>query len=512
MTGRLPFDPGRARGKRVESSSEDDTAVTVSALATMIGDAIERGLPSRVRVRGEVSNLSRKTHAYFSLKDGEAVVGAAMWASSFKRGGARAAEALQDGAEVVAMGRVDYYRPNGRVSLIVETIERVGSGALEARLRALVDELRALGWLDEGVKRPLPLLPRKIAVVTSASGAAIEDVIDTAARRCAGVGVVVVDVRVQGEGAASEVASAIGELDRRRDGLGIDALLVTRGGGSIEDLWAFNEREVAEAIHACSLPVVAAIGHETDTTVAELVADVRAATPTQAAVRLVPDREDLLRQVGSVERALASAVRRAVDLNRGGLERLASRGVLADPRRVIAVQRERLAPRAVRLERAGAGLLASASRRLGALEVRLERVRPAAVHARRSERLTQVASRLRRVMARSVERRRRGLESVSRELEAIGPMAVLSRGYNVTRAADGSVVRSAGSVGAGDRVETRTADGSFGSVVEGPAGREGKKREEPSPRPLPEGEGGGGRRGNAKGRRPAKDAGGLFDG
>ncbi|MHC4142614.1 MAG: exodeoxyribonuclease VII large subunit, partial [Planctomycetota bacterium] len=222
----------------------------------------------------------------------------------------------EDGTEVIATGHLSHYGPQGRTQLYVDRLEPVGAGALEIRFRALCKELRGLGYFDQDRKKPLPALPRRIAVITSATGAALQDVIATASNRLPAVGFVLIDVRVQGEGAAEQVAAAMRMADDRRFELGIDAILVTRGGGSAEDLWAFNERIVADAAYACELPLVAAIGHESDTTVIELVADVRAATPTQAVVRLVPARTQLQEQVAHLQDRLRFLLGRHLERQR----------------------------------------------------------------------------------------------------------------------------------------------------------------------------------------------------
>ncbi|TVQ62706.1 MAG: exodeoxyribonuclease VII large subunit [Phycisphaerales bacterium] len=464
--GRLPFDPDKTRAKRAAAAKGDPApsqaapAWSVSELAARIGDALSRGLPGAVRVEGEISGLRDRTHAYFDLKDAGAVVSCVMFASSVRKSGVT----LENGVSLIATGRVEFYAPSGRTSLIIDKVELRGRGALEAQFRALCDELRGLGWFDPARKRPLPTFPRRVAVVTSRTGAALQDVLDTARRRCPAVEFLIVDARVQGSGAAGEVASAIDALGAARERLGIDAILVTRGGGSMEDLWAFNERVVAEAIVRCPAPVVAAIGHETDTTIAELVADERCATPTQAAVRLVPDRGDLTRQLGSLagrlhmrtERALAWERERAL-----GLESRLASGV----RTGLRDARVRL------LEGAG----------------RLERQRPAAAQARREARwaaaaqrlefavrrrvlgvdLVGVEGRLHRVASRRLRDAGRKAHALERELKAMGPFAVLERGYSWTEKPGGGLVRSPGDVAPGDRVITRLADGSFGSVVEG---------------------------------------------
>lgn len=447
----------------------------VTELAARIDAALKAGLPQRVRVIGEVSGFRERTHWYFDLKDEGAVINAVVFASTARRQGF----VPEAGREVVATGRCDFYAPQGRVSLIVDKLEPVGAGALELRLRALIEELRGLGYFDESRKKTPAAFPRRVAVVTSRSGAALQDVIDTARRRCAAVDLVVVDARMQGDAAAGEVALAIAALNRRRAELGVDAIIVTRGGGSMEDLWAFNERAVADAIHASELPVVAAIGHETDTTVAELVADLRCATPTQAAMRVVPDGAALGEQVDALARRLRDRLAAELRHERERLRALASRPVLTDPRAIVGVQRDRIDAVGRRAGHAAHRSLARARRRLDELAVRLERHRPAVAQARREERLAAVGARLRAAIRGAVRSEVGVIDGLERELHAVGPMQVLARGFSVTLDGRGRVVRSVGAVGSGDRVRTRLRDGSFGSVVEGGADR--RAGEAPAP-------------------------------
>jgi len=475
---RRKFDPGRMKGARAQGAPEpgllpgvtpptpEIRPITVSELAWLIDGALRAGLPRTLRIVGEISNFTDRTHWYFNLKDAESVVSCIMFATSAKKAGF----APTSGQQVVASGRVEYYAKQGRTQFYVDAMELVGAGALEARLRALVDELRALGWLDPARKRPLPRFPRRVAVVTSRTGAALQDVIDTFRRRCPAVELSLIDVRVQGEAAAPEIARAIEWVSRNHQDHGIDALLVTRGGGSIEDLWAFNERAVAEAIVRCAVPVVAAIGHETDVTLAELVADERAATPTQAAMRLSPDRTELLRQHEAASRRLADAVRTRLFHE--------SRTVTQGRRSLLSAARHRVADQRSRLER---------------LAGRLARRRPEAVYAMRRARLQQardaLASALKQRLARSrtaasrlrldraaadrIDRARTRLVQAQRELAIVGPTAVLRRGYSITLGAHGSVVRASGDVAPGDRLTTRLASGSIASVVEGAAAGDG---------------------------------------
>lgn len=507
--------------------SGQDAAWRVSQLAAHIDRALQDGLPSRVRVVGELSGVRHRTHWYFDLKDADAVINGVLFASAAKRQQFQ----LRDGLEVVVTGRVDYYAKGGRISLVADKVEPVGQGALELEFRRLCEQLRELGWFDPARKRPLPTFPQRVAVITSRSGAALQDVIDTVRRRCPAVGLVLVDVPVQGEGAAPKIAKAIRAVGRHAGSLGIEAVLVTRGGGSMEDLWAFNERVVGQAILDCPVPVVAAIGHETDTTIAELVADERCATPTQAAMRLTPDRAALHRQLDSLlsraERALERRVREGGDR----LDRAARRPVLADPRSMVRAGADRVDADAHRLERAIAYRLGSEAHRLERLAGRLGRHRPEAAQARREERVRSAVQRMRVALRSRLERvdldaaSRRlqraqqvhqraastRAESLAKRLESVGPAAVLRRGYSWTLDSEGRLVRSAMEVRPGQRVRTRLHDGEFESVVEperadaGPAPRhETESGPPPSQGPPPP------RRKRRTGQREA-DQPGLFD-
>ncbi len=399
-TGRLPFDPGKMTNAAPDDGRGGDGVVRVGELCRMIGGALRKGLPARVRVVGEVSGCRERTHWYFDLKDEEAVISCVMFAPQARRGGTGAL--LENGRQVVVTGRVDFFDKQGRTQVYAEAVEPVGEGPLEAKFRALVAELRGLGWFDPARKRALPTFPRRIAVVTSRTGAALQDVLVMAGRRCAAVEIAVVDARVQGDGAAGEVSRAIAWLSREHERLGIDAVLVTRGGGSMEDLWAFNERVVAEAILKCAVPVVAAIGHETDVTIAELVADERCATPTQAAMRLTPDRAALAEQIAQWRtRARLTVMRR--------VEQEERRVAAARRRRALSAPGEVVERAGVRLMRARGDLIAAATGRIGdarlragALGARLAKSRPEAALAARGEMLSGRRESLRRALVHRV--------------------------------------------------------------------------------------------------------------
>ncbi|MEM9084157.1 MAG: exodeoxyribonuclease VII large subunit, partial [Planctomycetota bacterium] len=340
------FDPERLRGPDKDSAKPANRAMTVTRLSELVESALRDGTPSAVRVIGEVSSINDRTHWYFTLKDESSVVSCVL----FRRGKGMRSDKPQIGDEVVVTGRVSYYAPQGRLQLYADAIEPVGAGELDRRFKALCAELRAEGYFDHERKRAIPSFPRRVAVITSRTGAALQDVLDTMRRRCPAVDVLVVDVRVQGDGAARQIGATLNRISKDHASLGVDAVLVTRGGGSMEDLWGFNERPVADAILNCKIPVVAAIGHETDTTVAELVADLRCATPTQAAMRLTPDRDALFQQVNALKARLRDLFGRSLSDQFLFLERSWKRQRLVVSNRMTSAH--------LRLERLGARLAA----------------------------------------------------------------------------------------------------------------------------------------------------------
>ncbi len=502
---RLPFDP-----KKMPSSKDPDAPLSVSRLAALIDGALREKLPQKLRVVGEISGLAARTHWYFRLADdaapegAEAVVDCVMFAASARRVGFEP----RNGQRVLITGRIEFYARQGRTQFYAEKMEQVGVGDLDLRLKALLAEIKSLGWLDPQRKRPLPTFPRRIAVVTSRTGAALQDVLVTMRRRCPAVGVLVVDVRVQGDGSAAQIARAIDWLSKSHETHGIDAILVTRGGGSMEDLWAFNERIVAEAIVRASVPVVAAIGHETDVTIAELVADERCATPTQAAMRLTPDRDSLTEQLDQTTGRLITAIGRSVARATEHIRALARHRILSDPRSLLTIPSERLEDRRRRLAAAERRHIAAATLRVERLAGRLAASRPEAQLKVRSALLSELTRRLRRsIQSRLLEvdlanlqrslaaaghagmtTRLARLDTLERELLVTSPQRVLNRGYSVTTGPDGRAVRSASEVSPGQVVTTRVAQGAFHSRVTdgGSAQPEFPRQETPAlpPRPV----------------------------
>ncbi|MEO0587259.1 MAG: exodeoxyribonuclease VII large subunit [Planctomycetota bacterium] len=407
----------------------DERAIGVAELTERVRGVLAQGFAGSVVVAGEVSGFRERNHWYFSLKERDAVVSCVCWSRDIRRLPRDVVDEIADGVAVVVTGRVDYYPPQGRLQLYVEHVELAGRGRLEAELERLKGELAGKGYFAVERKRALPAVPAKVAVVTSRSAAALRDVEQTARQRWAGCELVLADVRVQGAAAAGEVAAAIDWLSAHGAAMGVEVVMVVRGGGSLEDLWAFNERVVADAIFRCGLPVVTGVGHEPDVTVAQLVADVGAATPTQAAMAVVPDGAALAEQVDQWSRRLRGALRGRAEVAAARVAAVARRAVMREPGALLADRRR---------------LVEEMERRLG----------------------RGVADRLSREAA--------GVAALGRQLEAVGPMAVLRRGYSLTRKADGSVVRSAGQVRGGERIETTTAAGRIVSVVgAGDAGGDG---------------------------------------
>jgi exodeoxyribonuclease VII large subunit len=466
--------------------------LTVSQLATLIDHALKEKLAVGLKVVGEISRFTDRTHWYFDLKDTGAAIGCVMWQSAARKVGFTP----QPGQQVLLTGRVEFYQPYGKTQFIADKLEPIGEGALDLAYRKLVEELKALGWFDPDRKRPLPMFPRKVAIVTSRTAAALQDVLDSVARRCPSLPLALADVRVQGEGAAGEIARTIRAIGRRHAQLGIDVILVTRGGGSKEDLWSFNERIVAEAIVNSPIPVVAAIGHEIDTTIAELVADLRCATPTQAAMRIAPDAAALRRQLSSIGARLTGHLTRQIKLDAERLRGAARHSIFTDPARMVDEKGEDLLARSRDLRHALLERLRHASDRLDAAAQRLNRHRPEAVYARREAAIQHAGDRLRAAMTAALHRRTATLDSSARSLDLIGPHNVLKRGYSVTLRPDGSALRSATEAHPGDTLRTRLADGSIASIVtaEG-ADASAALRPMPPTRPSP-----------PKHRKPVEDA------
>ncbi len=431
---------------------------TVSELTREIKVALED--IGRVSVEGEVTRVVRAAsgHLYFDLKDMDAKVSCTVWRSQVA---SAVRFELEEGAQVVAHGRLDVYGPRGTYSLNVQRLEQAGLGALLVRLEKLKAELKALGWFDR--KRPLPAMPRTIGVATSRDGAALQDFLRTRSLRWPLYPVRLAHTSVQGAGAAEEIAAAI----RRLDASGVDVIVVCRGGGSLEDLWAFNERAVAEAIHLSSVPVVTGVGHETDLTLADLVADHRAHTPTDAAQTVIPDRAALLADLERARNHLLQAVDGALAGREERLARAAASPALRGAEWILDRRSQDIELRGRALRLAAGVVLDQAGWRISRAGANLSKHSPAVRLERRSARLLALAPRLARGAAVPLEREERRLDLAQTSLSATSPFAVLERGFSITRRErDSAPLTGPGQLNPGERIRTVLASGWILSEVE----------------------------------------------
>jgi exodeoxyribonuclease VII large subunit len=399
--------------------SATEPVLSVSQLTLFLKELVEAAFPS-VWVAGEISNFSRPQsgHCYLTLKDDQAQIKAVIWRTA----AGRLRFQPHDGLEVICRGHIDLYPPRGQYQLVIEEIQPRGIGALELALRKLREKLAAEGLFDPARKRSLPAFPRRIAFVTSPTGAAVRDFLQVLERRCRGASVLVIPAKVQGDGAAAEIAAGIATANRLAStDHAVDLLVVGRGGGSLEDLWAFNEEIVVRAIAASRLPVVSAVGHEIDVTLADLAADVRALTPSEAAERIVPAADEVQAALAVREQRLSRALRRRATDARRRLEQVAAHRVFRRPfERVMNLARD----------------------------------------------LDLLAGRLGRSIGQRVAAARQLVAAIAAQLESLSPLAILGRGYSLTmRIADGRLVDDAALLSAGDELRTRFARGEAISEV-----------------------------------------------
>jgi len=430
---------------------------TVSEVSALIKVALENGLPGRLTVTGQISGFKRHVsgHAYFSLKDEGAVLGAVMWRS--KLAGVRFEP--EDGMAVLATGYVDLYEPTGRIQLYVERLEPAGVGALQVAFEQMVRRLRAEGLFDERHKKPLPRWPMRVGIVTSASGAAIADIANSIWSRWPCARLFLRPVPVQGEGAAEEIARAIRELNRRNARLRLDVLIVGRGGGSLEDLWAFNEEVVAQAIFGSRIPVVSAVGHEVDVTIADLVADARASTPTQAGVIAVPDAAEVRAMLDRAAGRLSQALGHRVALARERLATILAGRMFREPQGTLAVPRQRVDELAMRLEHGMRQGVTRWRQRLEWARQLVVSIEPRRVVAEQRTRVTALGGMLEQRIRSRLGAKQLQWAALENRLQAMDPRSVLRRGYSITRdAVTGAVVVRSADVAEGAELVTELAE------------------------------------------------------
>ncbi len=432
---------------------------TVSRLNREAKTLLEGSFPP-VWIEGEISNLSRPAsgHVYFSLKDAQAQVRCAFFRQHQRLLGIT----LKDGLHVLARARVSLYEGRGDYQIIIEYLEEAGEGALRRAFDALKQRLLQEGLFDVAHKKPLPRLPRRLGIITSPSGAVLHDILTTLHRRFPGIAVLVYPVPVQGEGAAEKIAGAIRLAGERGD---CDALILARGGGSLEDLLAFNNEIVARAIYTCAIPIVSGVGHETDFTIADMVADARAPTPTAAAEMLSPDQQEWLAQFARFEARLITALHGRLRNHQQHLDFLGAR--LVHPRNRIALLQQSLKTFAQRLYLAKVTRLRQSRSELQAMIAQLRQHSP---HPRLQALMLSnghLYSRLAIGMRRRLELADSRLRQFMQTLHALSPLATLERGYAIVQHPDsGAIVTDARKIKPGERIQTRLARGQLDCLVE----------------------------------------------
>ncbi len=446
----------------VSDGSLQRDVYSVARLNREARDLLESSFP-RLWVEGEISNLARPAsgHLYFTLKDARAQVSCVL----FRNRAIRLSFTPENGTQVLIQAQVSLYEARGNYQLIVNHMEEAGDGALRRAFEQLKNQLHQEGLFDAEHKLALPDLPRCIGVITSPSGAAVRDVLTVLGRRFPAVPVIIYPTQVQGEGAARQIVSAIQAAETRAE---CDVLLLTRGGGSLEDLWPFNEEAVARAVYACRIPLVSAVGHEIDFVISDFAADQRAATPSAGAELLSPDQNELANQIRQFESRLQARPRQRLKSCRDQLGWLVKRISQTHPGRQLQQQAQRLDDLEARLGRARELLGARQQARLDFIQGRLAQCSPQQRLQQLANQAAQLAQRLEYCINTQVAYRREKLAILSRALDAISPLATLQRGYSITlRQTDGSVVHSAQQVRSGDTLKTQLARGRILSKVTG---------------------------------------------
>ena len=468
-----PASPGRPRTevpKTVEVDPTPPAGQPTVLSVTELTQGIKRHLESRfgfIRVSGEISNHRQQAsgHAYFVLKDATAQLGCVL----FRSQSAASRVPLRDGLKVILGGELTVYEPQGKYQLRVSSVELEGIGALQAAFERLKARLQAEGLFDAARKRPIPPFPRRVGLVTSPTGAAIRDVLHVVGRRFAGLEFVLVPVRVQGEGAAPQIAEAIGSLnawERAHPG-SLDVILVTRGGGSLEDLWAFNEEVVARAIAASTVPVISAVGHEIDFTIADLVADLRAATPSAAGELLTAGYVEAVGRLSVAARRLRVLTARTILTWGQRAESWVLRLERRHPRRQLETRIQQLDDTTAALARGVGRGVRDASSQVSSVVSRLLARRPQVVLQRDRRRLLEVQRRLAAAMSRHRDRLWSRSDRAAQSLRLLSPLQVLERGYSLTfDPSTGQLVRRVEGLRSGQRLQTRLANGLVDSVVE----------------------------------------------
>ncbi len=434
------------------------TVYTVSGLNTFIKNELENTF-SNLWLEGEVSNLKipQSGHCYLTLKDEKSQIKAIIFKSTLK--GIKFTP--KEGQHLLCSGRITVYEPRGEYQIVLETIEPKGVGALQLAFEQLKEKLRKQGWFEQERKRPIPPFPRRIGIITSPTGAAIRDILQIIQRRHPAVNILINPVPVQGGEAPAAIAKAIDEMNRIG---GIDVLIISRGGGSLEDLWAFNEEIVAEAVFRSAIPVISAVGHETDVTISDFVADLRAPTPSAAAELVVKNHLELAEKIHLAQSRLINGYRRTLNGFRRELEGIQKR--IVNPRRLIEHYAQKCDDFMERLSVAAVRTLNSRKALFGSLRSLLDYQNPSRKLKRMREEMNHLVDRLVKQTRHELLFKRKAVETLASSLNTLGPIDILRRGYSITRKLPaGSILKSSGEVQKDDRVEIILAEGKVKASV-----------------------------------------------
>ena len=407
---------------------------TVSQVNSLIKAILENNLPPRLTVTGEITNwtVAASGHAYFGLKDENALLPSVCWRSSLSR----IKFQPENGLAVIVKGHIEVYSPHGKYQFYADSMQPAGVGALQLAFEQMVKRLQVQGLFDEAHKKPLPEYPERIAILTSGSGAAVHDIRDSIHNRWPPAGLFLYPVPVQGEGAAGEIAAAIRDVNKRNKTLKLDILIVGRGGGSLEDLWAFNEECLARAIFDSKIPVISAVGHEIDTTIADLVADARASTPTKAGVVAVPDMHDVLENMDNLKERLKSQLRFIVHSSQQQSDELF-----------------------IRLQSSVKHLLANTRNIMYVIAEQIRKIEPHRLLASKSLDLNNLQNQAKAALKAIINNSKMQLTARTNRLAALNPKSILQRGYSITtNKKTGSLIKRLEDVQIGDRLNTELAN------------------------------------------------------
>src|SRR5882724_3282724 len=442
--------------------------LSVTELTHRVKDLLEERFPS-VWVEGEISNVRSPSsgHIYFTLKDS----GAQLAVVLFRGVAAKVGFKLKDGLQVITFGDISVYEKSGQYQLVARQFLPKGLGALQLAFEELKQRLAKEGLFDSSRKRPIPALPQRIGLVTSPTGAAIRDFLNIIDRRFPNVQIVIHPVRVQGEGAAAEIAAAIDDFNALHASgrLPLDVLIVTRGGGSLEDLWAFNEEVLARALARSKIPTISAVGHEIDFTIADFIADLRAPTPSAAAELVVKAKEEFKQRIEQHQVRLQNGLRLRLAAARQRFSDLAANYVFRRPTEIIREYQQRVDDSSHRLARATRATLVGQRSRLAAASGKFKLLSPQALLANGHQRIGKSEQSLRTAWAHRWQETGHRLALAKAKLELLSPNATLQRGYSITLVPEsGEIVRSVTDVKPGTKISTKVLDGAFGSVVSSP--------------------------------------------